>query len=154
MNVVPYLFANTYPAFSPSLAAVVSVVCRADGQLINCPDSLYILIPTVLSVIAVLIALMIASLWRIFNKAGQPGWMSAVPIYNAVILLHVVKKPTWWIVLQFIPLVNTVIAVAVTYELAKVFGKGIWYTIGLIFLPFIFYPMLGFGKAAYRPVVN
>ena len=92
---------------------------------------------------------MIVSVWKIFSKAGQPGWASIIPIYNTVVMLQAVKKPIWWFILMFVPFVNIIIGLIVTHNLSKVFGKGVGFTLGLIFLPFIFYPILGFGSARY-----
>lgn len=96
------------------------------------------------------VVIVIAAMWMIFSKAGQPGWAAIVPIYNYYVLLKVVGRPGWWLILLFIPLVNFVIALIVTYDLAKVFGKGMGYFLGLLFLGFIFYPMLAFGSAQYQ----
>jgi len=90
------------------------------------------------------------SMWKIFTKAGQPGWAAIIPIYNIVVLLQVVKKPVWWILLMLIPLVNFIILILVFVELAKVFGKGAGFGVGLILLGFIFMPMLAFGDAQYQ----
>ncbi|MDG2389813.1 MAG: DUF5684 domain-containing protein [Planctomycetaceae bacterium] len=96
------------------------------------------------------IVLMIASMWKVFTKAGKPGWASIVPIYNVIVMLEIAGKPIWWILLFFIPLVNIVIALLVVIDFAKAFGKGTGYALGLIFLGFIFYPMLAFGDAQYQ----
>ena len=88
-------------------------------------------------------------MWKIYTKAGKPGWAAIVPIYNYVVLLDIVGKPVWWIVLLFIPLVNFIVAIMVINLLSKSFGKGVGFTIGMIFLPFIFIPMLAFGDAQY-----
>ena len=93
--------------------------------------------------------LMIASMWKVFTKAGQPGWAAIVPIYNIVVLLNIVGRPLWWLVLFIIPLVSIVAAIIVYIDLAKSFGKGAGYGIGMLLLPFIFFPMLGFGDARY-----
>jgi len=85
-----------------------------------------------------------------FTKAGKPGWASIIPIYNAIVLLEIAGKPIWWIVLLFIPLVNFIVIIIVVIDLAKNFGKGTGFGLGLAFLPFIFYPILGFGDAKYR----
>lgn len=98
---------------------------------------------------AVLI-LLIASMWKIFTKAGKPGWAAIVPIYNIIVLLEIVGKPVWWIVLFLIPFVNIIVAIMVVLELAKKFGKGGGFAVGLLLLPFIFYPMLAFGDAQYN----
>lgn len=93
--------------------------------------------------------LIIASMWKIFSKAGKPGWAAIIPIYNVIVLLEVAGKPVWWFLLMFIPFVNIVIAIIVSIELAKNFGKSAGYGIGLAFLGIIFYPMLAFGSAQY-----
>ena len=85
-----------------------------------------------------------------FEKAGQPGWASIVPIYNLVVLLQIVNKPIWWIVLLLIPLINIVILIMVSIALAEKFGKGGGFAVGMVFLPFVFYPMLGFGDERFQ----
>ncbi len=96
-----------------------------------------------------LIVLMVAGMWLTFTKAGKPGWAAIIPIYNVIVLLQIVGKPIWWIILFLIPIVNFIISIVVMVELAKVFGKGIGFAIGLVFLPFIFILILGFGDAKY-----
>ena len=76
--------------------------------------------------------------WRIFEKAGKPGWASLIPIYNTIILLEIVGKPWWWLLLFFIPVVGIVLAVWMTNLLSLSFGKGIGFTLGLIFLSSFF----------------
>ena len=93
--------------------------------------------------------LMIVSYWKIYEKAGQPGWASLIPIYNAWVLLQIIGKPGWWILLMLIPCVNIVIAVIVYIELAKVFDKSVGFAVGLLLLPFIFFPILAFSDAEY-----
>ena len=93
--------------------------------------------------------LVIASLWKIFTKAGKPGWAAIIPIYNIIVLLQIVGRPIWWLILLLIPIVNIVIAIILAIDLAKAFGKGAGFGLGLIFLGFIFYPILGFGSATY-----
>lgn len=88
--------------------------------------------------------------WKIFVKAGKPGWAAIVPIYNVIILLEIVGKPTWWVLLFFIPLVNIVIAIMVTHELSLSFGQGIGMTLLLLLIPIVGYPMLAFGSAQYN----
>ena len=96
-----------------------------------------------------LFVLYIASIWKIYEKADRPGWAAIIPIYNIIVLLEIVGKPVWWIVFYFIPFVNVVISIIVYIELAKSFDKGAGFGIGLVFLPIIFFPILGFGDAAY-----
>ena len=100
---------------------------------------------------AAVIILWIAGLWKVFEKAGEPGWAAIIPIYNLVVLLKIAGKPVWWIILFLIPVVNFIIAILVAIEIAKRFGKGAGFGIGLALLPFIFYPVLGFGDARYNP---
>ena len=97
-------------------------------------------------IIAIII---IAARWRIFTKANQPGWACIVPIYNILILLRIIGKPWWWILLFCIPIVNIVFLVWATNLLSKSFGKGEWFTLGLIVLPFVFELILGFGEHEY-----
>lgn len=102
-----------------------------------------------------IIVLIIAALWKIFTKAGKPGWASIIPIYNIIVLLEIVGKPVWWLLMFLIPFVNFIFAIWVTNLLAKSFGKTEAFTVGLVLLPFIFYPILGFGDAQYKgPVGN
>jgi hypothetical protein len=96
-----------------------------------------------------LVVFMIAAGWKVFVKAGQPGWAVIVPIYNMVVILKIVGRPMWWIVLFFIPLVNLVMGIIVYIDFAKSFGKGAGFGIGLMLLGFIFFPILGFGDARY-----
>ena len=100
--------------------------------------------------LAVLI-LVIAGMWRIFEKAGQPGWGAIIPIYNLYLLTVIAQKPGWRTVMFFIPLANIVFGVMTMYEVAKRFGKGVGFTVGLILLSFVFVPILGLGDAQYTP---
>lgn len=96
-----------------------------------------------------LLVLYIASIWKVFEKAGKPGWAAIVPIYNIIVLLEIAGKPVWWIILMLIPLVNIIIAIIVLHQISLSFGKGTGFTLGLLFLGIIFWPMLGFGDAQY-----
>jgi hypothetical protein len=86
----------------------------------------------------------IAGLWKVFVKAGKPGWAAIIPIYN------IIGKPLWWIILLFIPFVNIVVLIILSIALAEKFGKSAAYGIGIALLGFIFIPMLGFGDARYQ----
>ncbi len=101
----------------------------------------------------VIAILMIAAMWKVYTKAGQPGWAVLIPFYNIYVMLKIADKPGWWLILFFIPLVNIVMMIIVSLALAANFGKGAGFGIGLVFLPFIFYPILGFGGAYYQPVM-
>jgi hypothetical protein len=93
--------------------------------------------------------LMFAGIWKAFVKAGEPGWAAIVPIYNAVVMLKIAGKPIWWIILLIIPCISIIFGILVAFAVAKAYGKGAGYAIGLILLPFIFWPLLGFGDAQY-----
>lgn len=92
----------------------------------------------------------IASVWVTFEKAGRPGWASLIPIYNGVVILQIAGKPWWWIFLYLIPVVNLLIAVLTMIAFAEKFGMGMGFGLGLLFLGFIFFPILAFGDARYR----
>ena len=91
----------------------------------------------------------IAALWLVFTKADRPGWAAIIPFYNYYTILKVVGRPGWWLILFFIPIINFVVWIIVSIDLARSFGKSSGFAVGLIFLPFIFIPILGFGSATY-----
>lgn len=107
------------------------------------------------SIILLLLSVVVlAGMWKVFTKAGQPGWAAIIPIYNIVVLLQIVGRPVWWIILLFIPVINMIISILVLVDLAKAFGKGIGFAIGLMFLSVVFVPLLGFGDAQYQGAPN
>lgn len=91
----------------------------------------------------------IAGMWKVFTKAGQPGWAAIVPFFNLIVVLQIIGRPVWWILLCLIPLVNFVIALIIMIDLAKSFGQGAGFGLGLFFLGCIFMPVLGFGSSRY-----
>ena len=97
-----------------------------------------------------LILIYIIGVWKVYEKAGQPGWACIIPIYNVWVLLKIVGKPGWWILLLLIPLVNGVIRIISIHNLSRSCGKDVAYTIGLIVLPVVFYQRLGLGDASYQ----
>ena len=101
-------------------------------------------------VMFVLVALVVLSVWKVYQKAGRPGWASIIPFYNYTVMLEIVSYPVWWVFLMFVPVVNIVIGVLMLNRISRVFGKGRWFTVGLLFLPFIFWPLLAFGKVTYK----
>jgi hypothetical protein len=102
-------------------------------------------------IISLLIALLIiVAMWKVFTKAGQPGWASIIPIYNLYIWCKIVGRPWWWILLMLIPFVNFIVAIILCIDTAKSFGKGAGFGIGLALLGIIFWPILGFGGAQYQ----
>jgi hypothetical protein len=104
--------------------------------------------------VALLVFAIIAA-FKVYEKAGQPGWAAIVPFYNTYVLLKIVGRPGWWLALMFIPVVNLVILIIVFVDLAKAFGKGGGFATLLILLPLVGMPLLAFGDAVYRgPVAD
>ena len=107
-------------------------------------------VPGIIMLIYLAVAiLVIVAMWKVFTKAGQPGWASIIPIYNLFVMLQIAGKPGWWILLFLIPGVNLVIAILMYIAFAEKFGKGAGFGIGLTFLSFIFLPILAFSDAKY-----
>ena len=103
-----------------------------------------------LIVIFAVLVVLFAAMWKVFTKAGKPGWAAIVPIYNLVVLLQIAGRPGWWTILFFIPLVSIVVAIITYIDLAKSYGKGAGFGVGLALFGVIFLPILGFGSARYR----
>lgn len=91
----------------------------------------------------------IAAMWKVFTKAGQPGWAAIIPIYNIYIMTKIGGKPGYWVLLCLIPFVNLVIIIWLYNMISKSFGKDEGFTAGLVLLGIIFWPILGFGSARY-----
>jgi Family of unknown function (DUF5684) len=106
--------------------------------------------PVSLIISLIIALLMIVAMWKVFTKAGQPGWASIIPIYNLYIWCKIVGRPWWWILLMLIPFVNFIILIILCIDTAKSFGKGAGFGIGLALLGIIFWPILGFGSAQYQ----
>ena len=103
------------------------------------------LLPLVIAVVV------IAAWWKIFTKAGKPGWAAIIPIYNLIVWLDIVGRPVWWIILFLIPVVNFVAAIIVSIDTAQVFGKSVAFGIvGLVIFSVIGFLILGFGSATYQ----
>lgn len=110
-------------------------------------DNLIVLLQLIVQLIIFIVA--IAGNWMVFVKAGRPGWAILIPFYNVYVTLKIARRPGWWLILLFIPIIN-LIFIVIPFDIAGKFGKGVGYGLGLLFLPFIFYPVLGFGHASYR----
>jgi hypothetical protein len=98
-----------------------------------------------------LLIVVIVSLWKVFEKTGRPGWYAIIPFFNLYHLIKIAGKPGWTLILFFLPIVNIIYAIIVSVGVAKAFGKGTGFGIGLALLSFIFYPILAFGSATYQP---
>ncbi|ABQ24402.1 DUF5684 domain-containing protein [Geotalea uraniireducens] len=94
--------------------------------------------------------LIVVSMWVVFEKAGQSGVLSIIPIYNMYVLMEISGKPGWWLVLLFIPVVGFVFLLLAMLALAEKFGRGALFGLGLFFLPMFFFPMLAFGGSQYE----
>lgn len=93
-------------------------------------------------------------IWKVFTKAGHPGWACIIPIYNYYTFCKVAGRPGWWVILAFIPLVNIIVGIIVLIDVAKAFGKGTGFGLGLIILGFLFFPILGFGSSRYQGAIT
>ncbi len=101
----------------------------------------------------IFIIFFIVVMWKIFVKAGKPGWGCLVPIYNIILQLQIAGRSGWWILLFLIPYVNIFFAVVIVLDIAKAFGKDdSLFEAGMIFLPFIFFPILAFDSSEYREI--
>jgi len=120
------------------------------------PNLLVGMISAYLGLVAVIVLFSVVVGWKVFTKAGQPGWAVLIPIYNLYVYTQIVKRPGWWMLLYFASLIPVVGSLAVlvvsimdTIRLAKVFGKGTGFGVGMILLGVIFYPILAFGDSNY-----
>ena len=82
--------------------------------------------------------LMFVKLWKLYKKAGYAPFLAAVPIYNSVILLRIIRRPAWWVILLYFPIINLLMLPVVWVETARKFGKDsltdtflAWATLGL-----------------------
>ena len=100
--------------------------------------------------VLVIAVIMIVANWKIYTKAGKPGWASIVPFYNMYVMYEIAGMNGWMFLLTFIPIVNIVIQIMLYLNLAKKFGKSTGFAIGLILLNPIFLLLLAFGHAEYN----
>ncbi len=98
-------------------------------------------------IVLTILVLIITSYWKLFEKAGKPGWAAIIPIYNIIVLLEIIKKPGWWFLLMIIPYVGLVWNIWSLNLFLKSYGKNEGYTAACVFLPFIFLPILAFNKS-------
>ncbi len=103
-----------------------------------------------LAIYLAVLVLVIAGFWKMFEKAGQPGWGAIIPFYNMYLMCKIAGRPGWWLILLLIPYVNFIFWIIVLLDLAKSFGKGVGFAVGMILLGAIFIPILGFGSAEYE----
>ena len=105
-------------------------------------------------VLLVFVVLTVVGNWKVFEKAGKPGWAAIVPIYNTVVLYQVSGLNPWLLLLYLVPVVNYiamfVLSIMLAGKLVKAFGKGTGFAIGIFFLQPLFTLILGFGDAKYE----
>jgi hypothetical protein len=93
----------------------------------------------------------VAAVWKVFTKAGRPGWGVIIPIYNVYLMIKVAGRPGWWLILYIVPIVNIVIHLIVAVDIARNFGRGAGFgVLGLWLFGFVGFPILGFGRARYQ----
>lgn len=98
----------------------------------------------------IILVVTIVALWKIFTKAGKPGWASLVPFYNIYLMLKIIGRPGWWLLLFFIPVVNIIISIIIALDLGKSFGKdAVWSIVLLFLLAPLGHAVLGFSSAQY-----
>jgi len=132
MNLFPLLAQNDDAA--GALGALCGLVC-------NCAIILVFVVPA------------IAGMWKTFEKAGQPGWAAIVPFYNMYVLtVEIARKEILWFILMFVPCINIVAMILVCIDVAKNFGKGPGFGVGLALLSPVFFCLLGFSDARFQPV--
>ena len=95
------------------------------------------------------VVLFYAGLWRIFKKAGKPGWASVVLVYNQIVFLEIVDRPIWWLFLFFLPFVNIVVSIIVRLDILAAFRKPQWHIFLILFFPFLYLPYLGFSDSDF-----
>ena len=148
-NDYSYLMSNTI-AGSTSSTTDALVAGGVMGAVIS-------FLMTYAFIVFIIAILTIIANWKIFTKAGEKGWKSIIPIYNMVILFRISGISPWWILLYLlapVPIIGLVVSfglmIYLYLNLAKAFGKGAGFTVGLILLNTIFVMILGFGSSEYQ----
>ena len=105
---------------------------------------------TVMTIVCIVLGvILLVSMWKIFAKAGKPGWASIVPFYNLYVLYEISWGKGIYFLLLLVPFVNAFIGILTLYKLGQNFGKSTGFIIGMILLPIIFMPLLAFGDSAF-----
>lgn len=113
---------------------------------------LWILIPV--SVLTFFLFTIVVPMWKLYVKAGQPGWKMLIPIYNVYVMTEIAGLPRWTFLGIFVPILNLIVIIIIWYHVSQRFGHGMGYALGSIFLPFIFLPIIGYGDSVYTPSVE
>ena len=129
-------------SYSYESAAAMSQPDPANLAIFGAVIMVYVAIAVVVSVV------MIASMWKLFEKAGKPGWAALIPVYNTIVALEVAGRPWWWVLLMFIPVANVVFAIMYLLDFVKSYGKDTAFGVLSIFFPYVMFPILAFSKDA------
>jgi hypothetical protein len=84
--------------------------------------------------------------WPVFERANQPGWAAFVPIYNMVVLCRIANKSRWWVLPACIPYLGIFLQIPLLIAVARSFGRGRAFGVGMALLPFVFVPILAFRE--------
>ena len=122
----------------------------ADTVLVS-PNSTAVVVSPAYAVVSIALWLLqIVAWWKIFEKAGEKGWKSLIPIYNVCVLFKIAGREMWQVLLLLIPIVNIVIDFMVSIDVAHKFGKSTLFGVLSVFFGPICYAILGFGDAKYK----
>jgi uncharacterized protein DUF5684 len=123
---------------------MISTVIVQDQTLGAALGAIFMIVTLALTV------LFFVGFWKVFTKAGQPGWAALIPFYNAYILTKIAGRPGWWVLMLMIPFVNLAFGILLAIDIAKAFGQGAAFGVVLLFLlSGIGYLVLGFGEYRY-----
>lgn len=93
--------------------------------------------------------------WRVFTKAGEPGWAAIIPLYNVFVEFRIAGFNPWLFLLLLVPLVNVVLALVVSYKIGEAFGKGpLFNVLWMVLFPIVGWLVLAFTDVTYRRPVN
>lgn len=155
---LPLLVSRFKPALFEQFTAQIPAGCRPEISQAALQD----ILPAGLSggwpliamnLFAVLVGLLqVVATWKLYIAAGEPGWAVLVPFYGMIVLLRIAGKPIWWILLLLFPVINILAMLSVSIGLARNFGRSGGFGLGLLLLPFVFYPILAFGRSEHSPV--
>lgn len=106
--------------------------------------------PAVTIIYLAIMVLELVAMWKLYVKAGKPGWAAIIPIYNVIVMLQIAKKPWWYLLLMLVPIVNFVIGIITTIAFVKAYGKDTAFAVLTIFFAPIMYPILAFGNSEYQ----
>jgi hypothetical protein len=104
-----------------------------------------------IAIVLAIAVLQVAGMWKVFTKANKPGWAAIIPIYNLYVMLDIGDNEWWWLLVLLVPLVQIYASYKIVAGVARSFGKGIGFALGLMILGFVFFPLLGFGDYQYNP---